>query len=46
MTKDKINEIIKHVQQDPKFTEIFSRDWRQPIKSKSTKPSKSKEKSK
>lgn len=43
MTKDKLNEIIKRVQQDPKFAEIFSSDWRQPIKSK---PSKSKEKSK
>lgn len=43
MTKDKLNKIVKLVQQDPKFTEIFSRDWRQSIKSK---PSKSKEKSK
>lgn len=43
MTKDKLIKIIKKAQQDPKFAEIFSSDWRQPIKSK---PSKSKEKSK
>lgn len=46
MTKDKLNKIIKRVQQDPKFAEIFSIDWRQPIKSKPHNQSKSKEQSK
>lgn len=38
MTKNKLKEIVKRVQQDPKFKEIFSSDWRQPIKSKPSKP--------
>lgn len=46
MTKDKLIKIIKQIQQDPKFAEIFSSNWEQPIKSKPTKHSKSKEKSK
>ena len=46
MTKNKPKEIIRQVQQDPNFTEIFSRDWRQPTKSKPRKQTKSKEQSK